>query len=276
MCFKRSEHGAGVAQLVEHVIRNDGVGGSSPFTGTTIPSGPIGCRELMLAAAGVIGKDQVSKPAAECAAMHPNPAFRQTPADRNIAFARQRGFGVLCVNGTEGPLLAHVPFLLSPDADFAEVHLARSNTIARAGLPLPGVIAVSGPDAYISPDWYGPHDEVPDQVPTWNYVAVHLRGVLEPMVAAALRGHVDALSAEHEGRIAGKRPWTSAKMSPGSMERLMRMILPFRFRVTSVDGTWKLNQNKEAGWRDRVADILAQGDGGAQGIAAQMQGLSGE
>ena len=28
---------AGVAQLVEHVIRNDGVGGSSPFTGTTLP-----------------------------------------------------------------------------------------------------------------------------------------------------------------------------------------------------------------------------------------------
>ncbi len=32
---------AGVAQLVEHVIRNDGVGGSSPFTGTTFPHCPI-------------------------------------------------------------------------------------------------------------------------------------------------------------------------------------------------------------------------------------------
>ena len=28
-------HRAAVAQLVEHVIRNDGVGGSSPFSGTT-------------------------------------------------------------------------------------------------------------------------------------------------------------------------------------------------------------------------------------------------
>ncbi len=27
---------AAVAQLVEHVIRNDGVGGSSPFSGTTL------------------------------------------------------------------------------------------------------------------------------------------------------------------------------------------------------------------------------------------------
>ena len=30
------EKDAGVAQLVEHVIRNDGVGGSSPFTGTIL------------------------------------------------------------------------------------------------------------------------------------------------------------------------------------------------------------------------------------------------
>ena len=43
----------------------------------------------------------------------------------------------------------------------AELHLARSNPIARASLPTPALIAVSGPDAYISPDWYGPHEQVP-------------------------------------------------------------------------------------------------------------------
>ena len=32
---------AGVAQLVEHVIRNDGVGGSSPFTGTILPGAQV-------------------------------------------------------------------------------------------------------------------------------------------------------------------------------------------------------------------------------------------
>ena len=33
-------------------------------------------------------------------------------------------------------------------------------------------LIVEGPEGYISPDWYG----VADQVPTWNYVAVHLVG----------------------------------------------------------------------------------------------------
>lgn len=203
--------------------------------------------------------------------MHPNPAFRQTAPDRNVAFARARGFGILTVNGPDGPLAAHVPFLLNEDASHAELHLARSNPIARAGLPAPALIAVSGPDTYVSPDWYGPHDLVPDQVPTWNYVAVHLRGVLEPLPDEALRPHADALSAEHESRIAGKRPWTSAKMSDGAMPRMMRMILPFRFRVVSVDGTWKLNQNKPADVRARAAKALANGDAGAQAIAALMR-----
>jgi transcriptional regulator len=206
-------------------------------------------------------------------AMHPNPAFRESTRDQNLALARARGFGVLTVNGPEGPLAAHIPFQLSDDATTAELHLARSNAIVRAGLPAPALLAIAGPDAYVSPDWYGPHDLVPDQVPTWNYVAVHLRGVLEPLPEDALRPHVDALSAEHEARIAGKTPWTSAKMTEGAMPRMMRMILPFRLRITSVEGTWKLNQNKPDAVRARAADALAQGDPGARAIAELMRKL---
>lgn len=205
--------------------------------------------------------------------MHTNPAFRQTPREKNLHFVRARGFGVLAVNGPEGPLASHIPFLLNDDATCADLHLARSNPIARAGLPAPALLAVSGPDAYISPDWYGPHEQVPDQVPTWNYVAVHLRGTLEPLPEDALRPHVEALSAEHESRITGKRPWTSAKMTEGAMPRMMRMILPFRFTVASVDGTWKLNQNKTTEIRARAADALSHGAASAQAIAALIRDL---
>jgi len=68
-----------------------------------------------------------------------------------------------------------------------------------------------------------------------------------------MRPHVDALSAEPEGRITDKRPWTSARMSDGAMPRMMRMILPFGFQVTSVEGTRKLSQNKAPEIRARAA-----------------------
>ncbi len=199
--------------------------------------------------------------------MHPNPAFRQTPAPANLAFARARGFGVLSVNGPEGPLAAHVPFVLEGEA--AGLHLARSNPIARAALPAAAVLVVSGPDAYVSPDWYGAED----QVPTWNYVAVHLRGTLHPLPEGALRPHLDALSAEFEARLLPKTPWTAGKMSEGAMPRMMRAILPFRLQIAAVDGTWKLNQNKPEPQRaGAAAGLAARPDPGSQAIAALMRG----
>lgn len=205
--------------------------------------------------------------------MHPNPAFRKAGTAENLAFARARGFGMLTVNGADGPLAAHVPFLLDAAGAGADLHLARSNPIARAGLPAPAMIAVSGPDAYISPDWYG----VPDQVPTWNYVAVHLRGVLEPLDPEVLRGHADALSARFEADLAPKRPWGSGKMAAGVMERMMRMILPFRLRLTAAEGTWKLNQNKPAAVRHAAAAALAARPGdAAAALAALMRATEGD
>lgn len=173
--------------------------------------------------------------------MHPNPAFRTSPDETNIGFARERGFGVLSVNGEDGPLMAHVPFVLSEDGKSADLHLVRSNPIARTlAAPTHAIIAVSGPDSYISPDWYG----IEGQVPTWNYVAVHLRGTLTQLPAEALRASIDTLAARFEAQLAPKPAWTNDKMPPEALARMMRMIVPFRFDVKSVDGTWKLAQNK--------------------------------
>ncbi|MDJ0627641.1 MAG: FMN-binding negative transcriptional regulator [Rhodobacter sp.] len=193
--------------------------------------------------------------------MHPNPAFRKTGADRNIAFARDRGFGALAVNGDGGPLISHIPFLLERNGKGAELHLLRSNPIVTAlAVPQPAVIAVQGPDGYISPDWYG----VDDQVPTWNYVAVHLHGALERLPQDALHPMLDRLSAHFETRLAPKIPWISGKMSSGVMDRMMRMIVPCRLQVTRIDGTWKLNQNKDDAVRLRAADAVARDGSGSE------------
>ena len=193
--------------------------------------------------------------------MHPNPIYRTAPSDRNLAFARERAFGVLAVNGAEGPLISHVPFLLSDDGATAELHLVRSNPIARTlENPVPAVIAVTGPDSYISPDWYG----MEDQVPTWNYVAVHLRGTLELRPVEELEDLLDRQSAEYERRLLPKHPWTMAKMSEEGKARFLRMILPFRMTVTGVDGTWKFSQNKPDAARLSAADGAAEAGLGAE------------
>ena len=205
--------------------------------------------------------------------MHPNPIYHTAEAAQNLDFARHRGFGVLSVNGTEGPHLGHVPFALSADGKTADLHLMRSNPIARGEASQAAVIAVSGADSYVSPDWYG----MENQVPTWNYVAIHLRGTLERLPDADLRGVLERESALFEARLAPKPEWLLDKMDPEALARLERMIVPFRLHVGSVDGTWKLAQNKPPeARRAAAAEMDAWGFGtDPRVLAAQMRAVPG-
>ena len=200
--------------------------------------------------------------------MHPNPAFRAEPQARALALIRDRGFGTLAVNADPAPLLSHVPLLLSEDGTSADLHLVRSNPIARLG-ETPAVIAVMGPDAYVSPDWY----EVPDQVPTWNYAAVHLRGTLRPLPPEDMHDMLDRQSAATEARLAPKRPWTTGKMDPDALGRMMRQILPFRLSIDAVESTFKASQNKPDAVRLRAAAGVEAGRVGHEtgAMAAMMR-----
>jgi transcriptional regulator len=184
--------------------------------------------------------------------MHPNPAFRKVADDVTLGFVRTRAFGVLVVNAEGGPFLSHVPFLLSEDGGAADLHLVRSNPIARLD-GVSAVIAVSGPDGYVSPDWYG----LDDQVPTWNYVAAHIRGRLERLGDHLMRDMLDRQSAAYEERLLPKRPWTAEKINADALDRLMRSILPFRLHVERIDATWKLNQNKPEAARLGAVEAMA-------------------
>lgn len=194
--------------------------------------------------------------------MHPNPAYRGVEAERNVAFARRRGFGVLTINGEDGPLASHVPFVMGEDGGTVGAHVVRSNPIWRVlrDGPVKALLAVSGPDGYISPDWYG----VAEQVPTWNYVAVHMRGEARLLPDDALRPHLDALSAQFELRLAPKPVWAMSKMDPEIAARMMRMIAPIEVSVAEVHGTWKLNQNKDEAARLGAAEAIAGSDIGVE------------
>ncbi len=207
--------------------------------------------------------------------MHANIAFRKPGKAHNIAFARQRGFGTLVVNATAVPLISHVPFLLSQDGRLLEFHLNRSSPILK--LPDDGmeaVMIVTGGDAYVSPDWYG----VENQVPTWNYVAVHLRGVLGKLPAGELHEILSRLSAFMENRLLPKTPWKIDKLDEPVREKLSRQIVPVSMEISTVEGTWKLSQNKSGAARSGAAEGVRKSQIGkdVDGIAAMMEDLPGE
>lgn len=185
--------------------------------------------------------------------MHPNPIYRKTDAKTALAFARARSFGVLSINGPERPLFAHIPFHIGASGAYAEAHLVRSNPLWRAlEAPQPATLVISGPDGYISPDWYG----IEDQVPTWNYIAVHLCGTLLRLDPSELPRVLDETSAHFEAQLAPKPEWTREKMSAETREGFERQIMPVRLEIEKIESSYKLGQNKSAEMRGRAADAL--------------------
>ena len=203
--------------------------------------------------------------------MYTPSAFKLHPAVA-LAFAAARGFGlaVSCDGGR--PLASPVPFLIeervgkSPRVSF---HLARANPLAAVAEKRgTWLLAVQGADAYVSAAWYASAD----QVPTWLYETVHLSGPVAVVPAEHARAHLDALTARFEQ--GADAPWTADKVSPVRLAQLERAIVVIEMLVETIEGKFKLNQNKTDADHVAVASQLsAQDDPAAQAIAARMVAL---
>jgi transcriptional regulator len=182
--------------------------------------------------------------------MHPNRAFAWADRGEMLAFVADVAF---CTVAAEGPTIAHAPVVVAAP-DRIRFHIARGNRAKLDGKR--AIISCLGPDAYISPDWYG----TAEQVPTWNYLAVEAEGPLRLLDEAELATLLDDLGAAHEARLAPKASWTRAKMSPGRFEAMLKAIAGYELLIEDLRGTRKLGQHKTDAERKGAADGLAPFD----------------
>ena len=183
------------------------------------------------------------------------------------ALIEQVGFGMVFAQTPDGPRVAHVPLLWTKDGA-VQFHLARGNGLTKHLDGMTVLAVVNGPDAYVSPRWYSD----PEQVPTWNYVAVELEGRVRRLDGDGLLGQITALSNQHEARVTEGQPWTMDKLPEAKLRGLMSAIVGFELEVLATRETMKLSQNKSPDERARVAAGL-EGEGSAA-IAQLMRDLT--
>jgi len=181
--------------------------------------------------------------------MHPNRAFAWEDREAMLALVRDVGF---CTIFVDGPFVVHAPVVLAAP-DRIRFHVAGGNRAAAALEGARALLSCLGPDAYISPDWY----DTPDQVGTWNYRAIEAEGPLRRLDEGELTALLDALSDDHEARLAPKPPWTRAKLTPGRFEAMLKAIVGFELTIEALRGTSKLGQHKNGAERAAAADALA-------------------
>ncbi len=198
--------------------------------------------------------------------MTPGAPYRWRDEAAMRAFVAEVGFGLLCAAAPDRLHSVHLPLVWTGE-DRIGLHLHRANPIVPHLEAGEAMLVVTGAHGYVSPDWYG----LEDQVPTWNYRAVELRGPMVRLDAAATVAQVDALSTAQEQRLAPKPLWTRDKMRAGRFDQLLAGLVGFEMQVTAMHGTAKLGQDKPAAARALVADALdAQGQGA---LAQEMRGV---
>jgi transcriptional regulator len=165
-----------------------------------------------------------------------------------------------------------LPVLLDVEHGVAIAHMARANPQWRH-IPAAGTRAlaiVSAPQAYVSPTWYASKREHGRVVPTWNYSAVHLTGVLTVHDDPEwVRGMVTALSQAHESHRPA--PWTVGDAPAAFVEGQLRAIVGIELRIETVTGKAKFSQNRSEADRAGVIDgLLAEDTHSAAEVAAAM------
>jgi transcriptional regulator len=190
----------------------------------------------------------------------------------SLAFAQTRGFGLACAWDGTKPVASSLPFYLTFADDGtprAAFHVARHNPLIKlADGTTSWLLAVSGADAYVSPDWY----VSPDQVPTWLYQVVHLTGTVRTLSDDELAEQIETLSAKFEGRLLPKKPWVSSKMTAGRLEAMKKAIVGMVMTVDVIEGSFKLNQHKSDADYTALTEALAtQPEADSRVIAGLMR-----
>jgi transcriptional regulator len=181
---------------------------------------------------------------------------------------RAHPLATLITAGAGGLIANLVPFILVDKGDKGTLraHIAKANDqvgALQAGAET--LVVFQGPEAYITPAWYPSKEEHGRVVPTWNYVLVQVRGTPHVIDDPGwLRTQIGALTLAQEDRRA--HPWKVSDAPEGFIDGQIRAIIGIEIPIVTIEGKWKVSQNRSAADRQGVVHGL-QDEGGNEDMA---------
>ena len=194
--------------------------------------------------------------------------YREENLNEIADFVREHDFATLVIAENGVPVASHLLVDLTTDSDgtwLISGHMARANKLWRAFDSTKEVLLIfGGPNTYISPTWYSHLN-----VPTWNYIAVHLYGL--PRLIDAGPELPDILSRLIK-RYETKSEYRLESLPSEFVQKEMRGVMGFQVRVTRVEANFKLSQNRnDEDYANVVRQLEARGDEQSVVIANEMR-----
>lgn len=196
--------------------------------------------------------------------------FKITDIDEIQEFIQTNSFGTLVTTRKGRPIATHLPMqIVKEGVDcFVTGHMAYGNPQWRTFETAEAVLVMfQGPHAYISSSWYEQ-----ENVPTWNYQAVHVYGIPQILSEAELKQDLTHLLRKYEHHREHPVLWDT--LSPSLLEKELKGIVGFKIRVTEIQAAYKLSQNRsEADYGNIVEQLRLEPNPDSKQVADVMEEL---
>jgi transcriptional regulator len=199
--------------------------------------------------------------------------FEETRVEEMHALMRQHPLATLVTLGPDGLNGNPLPLRLSAEPGPFGVlrgHVARANPVWKTFDPsVPALAVFSGPNVYVSPNWYPSKHVDGKAVPTWNYSCAHAHGRLRVIEDPAwLRELLAELTDRHES--ASFNPWRLDDAPAEYIDKMLGAVVGIEIAIERLEGKWKVSQNQSASNRAGVAAGLAAQDHAAAQQVAEL------
>jgi transcriptional regulator len=199
--------------------------------------------------------------------IHPLNAWENEP--EVIDFIQKNAFATLVSQVNGRPWATHLPFVFGKNSEGDASlggHIAKANPQWRSINDGDEVMVVfQGPHAYISSSWYN-HENVP----TWNYLAVHVYGEIRIIEGEQLMTHLKTLVDVYES---GRPNRVSVEtMSESYVQSQVRALVGLEVKITEVHASAKLSQNRDDVNYQNIIKMLDQSPSHLdQEVASEMR-----
>lgn len=199
--------------------------------------------------------------------MYIPPHYKNENIEEVKDFLIQNSFGILINTVDAKPWGTHIPLELDVDTDGKDVlmgHIAKANRQWKNFEGNQEVLCIfNGPHSYVSSSWYRE-----EEVPTWNYLAVHIYGMLKIIEGEVLMGHLKKLVDKYER--GSKDPIRMENLSRSTMKQV-RGIVGFQIEINEIQAAYKLSQGREHDHSKIIEELEGKHKPGSRGIAQLMK-----
>ncbi|MGI2326730.1 FMN-binding negative transcriptional regulator [Planococcus sp. YIM B11945] len=194
--------------------------------------------------------------------------YKVSDFDEIREFILQHSFGTLVTTRKGRPIATHLPLQLTKDGEHTYItgHMAYGNPQWRTFETSDEVLVMfQGPHAYISSSWYEQ-----ENVPTWNYQAVHLYGSPTILTDEELKRDLTGLLQKYEHHRENPVLWDT--LSPELLEKELKGIVGFKINITEIQAANKLSQNrKDEDYRNIMRKLSEEPDAASREMAQVME-----